>query len=169
MRQVRCRPGPLIVALGVALAACRGGAAPDPGAEGEEPLLVIEDRGPVVVSGTDTTMVLAPTMFAWFAVDAKPSTSAAADALRHFQQSLRGAQPTLESLGVRVVPQDRPPVVVELPAGAPTPETPSGVPGAFGYLFVDMSGRMERRDGILEAGTLVCLAANTFDLPGAGC
>jgi hypothetical protein len=171
MRYAGHKPGPWIAALAVALAACGGENVPEPGPAAAEPLLVIEDRGPVVVSGRDTTMVLAPTMFAWFDVDPAdaPKTAADADALRRFQQSLLAAQPRLQALGVRVVPQDTPPVVVELPPGAPAPETLRGAPGAFGYLFIDIAGRMARRDGIVEAGALVCLATVTFGLSGGVC
>ncbi len=171
MSHARCRPGPLIAVLAVTLTGCRAKAGPESRTADDAPLLVIEDRGPVVVSGRDTTMVFAPTMFAWFDVDPLHplATAGEADAVRRFRQSLLAAQPTLQSLGVRVVPQDTPPVVVELPPGAPVPETPAGAPGTFGYLFIDMSGRMERRDGVLDGGTLVCLAATTFGLPRAGC
>lgn len=179
MRHARRKSGPLIAAMMaapmaapvVALAGCRGGPAPQSGATDEAPLLVIEDRGPLVVSGRDTTMVLAPTVFAWFDVESADSSATAAeiDALRLFRQSLVVAQPRLRAMGVRVVPQDEAPVVVELPPGAPDPEAPDAAPETFGYLFIDMSGRMERHDGVVEEGALVCLAALTFGLPAEGC
>ena len=93
MRHARCRPAPLIGALGIVLVGCRGEVAPEARSASDEPLLVVQDRGPLVVSGRDTTMVLAPTVFAWF--DVTPSDPKAApmdaDALARFERSLREA------------------------------------------------------------------------------
>lgn len=164
----RCRPGPLIGALGLVLVGCRGETFEHRTVD-DEPLLVVQDRGPVIVSGPDTTMALAPTVFAW--VDADPAAAAppAAEAIEAFQQSLSDARPRLREMGVRVEPRSAPAILVELPDSAPLPPRPAGTNTAIGYLLVDITGHVARHDDVLDAGALVCLASHTFELAAPGC
>lgn len=171
MRLLPHAHGAWIGVAALALVACRSdrAAQADPDAGG--PLLVVEDSGPVVVSGTDTTVVLAPTLFAWFTVDPDrlATSETGATGLERFRQTLQTAQPSLRSMGVRVVVGDEPARIVELPPGAPE-GPPDPRPGsAFGYLFVDMRGHVRQLDEVTEAQTLACTAARTFALSAEGC
>ena len=170
MTHAHDRSGALLCALGIALAGCGGDPPPEARAVGDEPLLVVQDRGPLVVSGRDTTMVLAPTVFAWFDVST-PATAQATDpeALTRFRRSLSDAEPGLRAMGVRVLRQSVRPAVAALADGSPATDPAGAGAAPFGYLLVDIAGHTARRDDVIDGAALVCLAALTFGLAAPGC
>lgn len=156
------------LALVTALAACNRG-----GDTNEAPSQVVEirDPHPMVVSGVDTTVVYAPTIFAYMAVDPDqpPSSASEGERVVAFQRALQAADQRLRELGVRVVQISQIPSISGLPPGAPGDGADPRFNGTFGYLLVDAPGRVRRIDGTMEAAALACAAASTFELQLEGC
>ena len=144
-----------------------GGCGREPGNEEtatpEHPLVIDAPRL-VVASGPDTTVVMGPTLFAFFGIDPVedvPTPGTTATALE-FQAVLREAGPGLQALRVQVVQVERPPVPLGIP---PAQDEAAGrrlSEGGLGFLLVDPLGRIRRIDRMLSGTALVCAAAATF-------
>lgn len=155
------------VLLAGAVLAFGGACGRQPGTEEtatpEHPLVIDAPRM-VVASGPDTSVVMGPTVFAFFGMNPgdEAPTSGTTAAAQEFQAALREAEPGLQTLRIHIVQVERPPEALGIPpaldeaAGRRLPE------GGIGFLLVDPLGRIRRIDRLVSGTALVCAAAATF-------
>ena len=128
--------------------------------------LVIESARTQVLVGTDTMLVFAPTMFAYFVVAPDPGgpPGGLIQLVQDFQASLEAARDPLAALDVRIEAVAELPRVLGMTPAEDAAAGPRLEGTPYGYVFVDQRGNVRRVPARMSTNDMVCTAARTFGL-----